>query len=281
MARSSLLWGSDDWSEFLDSWNLDVIRLLQRKHIEYRSPLTVETLRSGSIRRPPATEDKIKAAEHRLGALLPHSYREFLSVSNGLTVHALDAEDAFMLPVEQIGWLGDMTPDLVEAWTRFDDWVDDDTYFIYGDGQDCIHIRTEYLTSALQLTNHVDSAVVLLNPEIHDPNDEWEGWDFGNESPGAYRFRSFQELLVGLRSRTAANLSNALQFQDLLPRARNYVFADPFGHGFCFVEFMGRGYDEIAGEWRWAESPAADHSRRALDSSARSTIFNGVQRRRT
>ena len=24
------------------------------------------------------------------------------------------------------------------------------------------------------------------------------------------------------------------------------VLADPFGHGFCFIEFVGRGYDEIA-----------------------------------
>jgi predicted enzyme related to lactoylglutathione lyase len=24
------------------------------------------------------------------------------------------------------------------------------------------------------------------------------------------------------------------------------VLADPFGHGFCLVEFVGRGYDEIA-----------------------------------
>lgn len=24
------------------------------------------------------------------------------------------------------------------------------------------------------------------------------------------------------------------------------VFADPFGHGFCLIEFLGRGYDEIA-----------------------------------
>jgi predicted enzyme related to lactoylglutathione lyase len=24
------------------------------------------------------------------------------------------------------------------------------------------------------------------------------------------------------------------------------LMADPFGHGFCFVEFVGRGYDEIA-----------------------------------
>ena len=23
------------------------------------------------------------------------------------------------------------------------------------------------------------------------------------------------------------------------------LMADPFGHGFCFVEFLGRGYDEI------------------------------------
>lgn len=24
------------------------------------------------------------------------------------------------------------------------------------------------------------------------------------------------------------------------------VMADPFGHGFCFVQFIGKGYDEIA-----------------------------------
>jgi predicted enzyme related to lactoylglutathione lyase len=26
------------------------------------------------------------------------------------------------------------------------------------------------------------------------------------------------------------------------------LFADPFGHGFCLIEFVGRGYDEIAGD---------------------------------
>jgi hypothetical protein len=24
------------------------------------------------------------------------------------------------------------------------------------------------------------------------------------------------------------------------------LLADPFGHGFCFVQFVGRGYDEVA-----------------------------------
>ena len=26
------------------------------------------------------------------------------------------------------------------------------------------------------------------------------------------------------------------------------LMADPFGHGFCFVQFLGRGYDAIADE---------------------------------
>lgn len=26
------------------------------------------------------------------------------------------------------------------------------------------------------------------------------------------------------------------------------VMADPFGHGFCIIQFLGRGYDEIASE---------------------------------
>jgi uncharacterized glyoxalase superfamily protein PhnB len=25
------------------------------------------------------------------------------------------------------------------------------------------------------------------------------------------------------------------------------MLSDPFGHGFCLVQFLGRGYDEIAG----------------------------------
>jgi predicted enzyme related to lactoylglutathione lyase len=30
------------------------------------------------------------------------------------------------------------------------------------------------------------------------------------------------------------------------PWGKLALMADPFGHGFCFVEFLGRGYDEIA-----------------------------------
>jgi hypothetical protein len=30
------------------------------------------------------------------------------------------------------------------------------------------------------------------------------------------------------------------------PWGRLALMADPFGHGFCFVQFLGHGYDEIA-----------------------------------
>ena len=35
------------------------------------------------------------------------------------------------------------------------------------------------------------------------------------------------------------------------------LMADPFGHGMCFVQFIGRGYDEIADQ-RAASGPAAE-----------------------
>jgi uncharacterized glyoxalase superfamily protein PhnB len=32
----------------------------------------------------------------------------------------------------------------------------------------------------------------------------------------------------------------------LAPWGKHVVLADPFGHGLCLIEFVGRGYDEIA-----------------------------------
>ena len=34
---------------------------------------------------------------------------------------------------------------------------------------------------------------------------------------------------------------------------RMALMADPFGHGFCLLQFAGRGYDEIAGPYRKPE----------------------------
>jgi predicted enzyme related to lactoylglutathione lyase len=34
---------------------------------------------------------------------------------------------------------------------------------------------------------------------------------------------------------------------ELTEWGRIAMFADPFGHGFCLLQFVGRGYDEISG----------------------------------
>ncbi len=45
-----------------------------------------------------------------------------------------------------------------------------------------------------------------------------------------------------------AQLQSALSTH---PWGRLALMADPFGHGFCFVQFLGRGYDEMA----YSEAP--------------------------
>jgi predicted enzyme related to lactoylglutathione lyase len=46
----------------------------------------------------------------------------------------------------------------------------------------------------------------------------------------------------------AALEAGAVQEGSLQTHAWGYIamFADPFGHGFCLLQFVGRGYDEVA-----------------------------------
>lgn len=68
----------------------------------------------------PAGEEAIAAAEERLGVRLPPSYRNFLQTSNGWsTIGHLD-----LLGVEEIGWMSDINPELLEAWADLDHFAD-------------------------------------------------------------------------------------------------------------------------------------------------------------
>lgn len=50
------------------------------------------------------------------------------------------------------------------------------------------------------------------------------------------------------RAVARAQAAGASMEQDIETKAwgRIAMFADPFGNGFCLLEFLGRGYDEIA-----------------------------------
>jgi predicted enzyme related to lactoylglutathione lyase len=57
-------------------------------------------------------------------------------------------------------------------------------------------------------------------------------------------------VVEGLESAiTRAKAAGAIQEADIIdaPYGRLAMFADPFGHGFCLIEFSGQGYDAIAG----------------------------------
>jgi hypothetical protein len=71
---------------------------------------------------------------------------------------------------------------------------------LYGEKQDCVNFRREYLQTALQISDVGDSAVVLLNPKVVTPEGEWETWFFANWLPGAIRYRSFGEWLAAERA---------------------------------------------------------------------------------
>lgn len=203
----------DDWKSFLDSWSSEGLALLAESSPEFRSDLGNASLERGTLTFPGASNAQISAAESRLGEALPESYRRFLQASNGFIILALDVEDARLWSTDQIKWLAETEQAFIDAWNQYDTPVSDAEYFNYSPAQDPVHLRPEYLRSALQLSDFVDAAVVLLNPEIKTSTAEWEGWDFGNAWPGAYRYETFEKLMIALRERTLANLGEAIEFE--------------------------------------------------------------------
>jgi predicted enzyme related to lactoylglutathione lyase len=59
---------------------------------------------------------------------------------------------------------------------------------------------------------------------------------------------------------TRARAAGAVLERDIQSHAwgRLALLADPFGHGFCLLEFKGRGYDEIVGLAGTSESSSSD-----------------------
>lgn len=220
MASHEATFDAAAWRRFLQDWSDDVVCLLKQQRPECMGELAEESLSRGTLLREPASVVDIECLEQRLGVPLPTSYKRFLLVSNGFPVHGLDAEDGSLRPAEAIGWLRDNEPDLVQAWSRTSSPVADELYFNHGPEQDTIHLRAEYMKSTLQLSDFVDSAVVLLNSVVVDARGEWEAWDFSNAFPGAYRYRSFEELMAGLRSRSTQDLRTAIAFFPMLAARR-------------------------------------------------------------
>ncbi|MFI6451733.1 SMI1/KNR4 family protein [Streptosporangium amethystogenes] len=154
---------------------------------------------------PGVTEPEIMQHEQRLGVRLPPSYREFLKVTNGWDEDGIAS--GRLLPIGAIGRVRDLDPGLASIWSSPDEdlHVPDEDYFVYGEGQDTIHFRGEYVPDSLQIGEY-DDGTYLLNPRIKTPDGEWEAWYLAPWLAGAARFRSFWDLMNSqLREYTEAS----------------------------------------------------------------------------
>lgn len=194
-----------DWSAFLSQWNVEMLVCA-----DIRKQLPKKMLESDWLGTLGATEDQIIQAEARLGVHLPPSYRAFLHVSNGwqhagFHIHTLWS-------VEHIDWYATRHLQAIELALRAEKTqallagldttslnVPDERYFVYGDRQETINIRSEYLKGALEISEEDPGGdgVCLLNPAIRTSDGEWEAWFFAHWLPGARRYRSFWELMLG------------------------------------------------------------------------------------
>lgn len=181
------------WEPLLKALNC---KLIDEMDEERKAEIPPEVLESEWLGSPGATEAQIAAAEARLGTRLPPSYRQFLQVSNGWRYSKWT--EFQLWSAEEIDWFCARNQG-IGAWLLLSSdqpSIPDEEYFIYGREQDCVHMREEYLQTALEISsNSGDGDIYFLIPEVINLEGEWEAWHFGNKLPGANRYRSFYELI--------------------------------------------------------------------------------------
>lgn len=191
-----------DWETFLTQWSQEI---LEARAID-SSNLPQEVIDSGWLGYPGATEEQLNHVETRLAVSLPPSYRKFLKVSNGWrqTTHFIDR----LWSTDEIDWFARRHQDWINRYVQQQHpnsssngrevaglSISDSEYFVYGEQQDCRKLRSEYLQTALEISDKRDAAIYLLNPQVISESGEWEAWFFGDWLPGADRYLSFQEMM--------------------------------------------------------------------------------------
>lgn len=189
-----------DWQTFLETWNSKIFARKLDEDLENYShwfPDEVEKRDCGS---QGALESEILELELKLGKSLPTSYRNFLLCSNGwIIVNEYDK----LLATKEIDWFYTLNKEWVDVWNEGERYeVNDEKYFFYGKHQDAGSIRSYYMKTALQISTDEDGYVYLLNPIVVNEQGEWEAWDFGNKIAGAYRYRSFWEMMQAIYKRS-------------------------------------------------------------------------------
>lgn len=181
-----------DWPSFLKGYSDELLA-----DEEIREFLPADAVAAGWLGFPGASVEDLTALESRLGVALPPSYREFLATSNGCRTTGRGS--IALWPTDQVRWLRDVDQELIDIWLSSAGTppVPDEVYFIYGEAQYSYNIRNEYLRDMLAISSRdwANQDQLWLNPRVVFEDGEWEAWSFSTEYPGAYRYRSFWDLM--------------------------------------------------------------------------------------
>ncbi len=181
-----------DWKNHIREWSRKRIELLTESE---KLELPPKVLEEWYLGYPGATEEEITSAEACLGVNFPPSYREFLTVSNGLRSTSKYGIEFYC--AEKVDWYApgnqDFIDELTETWQIP---VTDEEYFVYGDEQSDSAFRPEYLQTALEISSKDMGFIFLLNPQIVTSDGEWEAWFCSFSTTfGIHRYRSFREMM--------------------------------------------------------------------------------------
>jgi SMI1 / KNR4 family (SUKH-1) len=202
-----------DWKELLKDL-IKVLRVLDDEdEAFYEKARQLFTLDTSE-----AFEKEIRAAESRLGIKFPPSYRAFLKASNGWPEMGV-AEPGVLWAAKEIQWLRDQDPETIERWSdsisrSYIPTISPEEHLYYRDvaGDSCWY-REAYLQNILAISAYGDACILLLSPEVVDENGEWECWKLASWLPGAARYPSFAQWMIGSYKRHVEMLDEEMEIR--------------------------------------------------------------------
>lgn len=184
-----------DWEQHIREWSLKRLEMLEDYEKE---ELPSYMLESNYLGYPGAKEKEIADIEARLGVTFPHSYREFLKVSNGLLT---SGQGLKFYSVDEIEWYAWDNEGFIDECIKTWEPVTDEEYFVYGTEQWDLIWRPQYLQTAIEISSQDDGYIFLLNPQVSVLDNEWEAWFCSFSTAwGISRYRSFQEMMENILS---------------------------------------------------------------------------------
>lgn len=178
-------------SKLLHEYDKTILNLIKNAKYD-RQDKDDKILSIGTVLKEPASTQEILEAEDRLQIKLPKSYKEFLRVSNGIYSIYGEIEEESLWPVNKLVRVAEYDPDITDGWEGAD--VSDEEYFIYGNSQDPVIFRSEYLETAVAISSEYDGFIFLLNTEIYI-DEESEIMDLSSRHPGVFRYKNFYDFL--------------------------------------------------------------------------------------